>query len=591
MAQLPNGWRYADEEDENPQNAPVSGWRPATEADAREDDDRNWYQRIQARTQGAMYDALRTGSAVLGAVNRTSGDGPLDQIGSAALSGLQSYTDRAANVFRPEGAAPEIAASDGDMLRQGYTYGGSDEIEAALDATLFEAFRGLRGDQFRPGEAFSSTQQRLGEGQDRFRAENPGRAATAEIAGAVASPVNRVLGPLASGARTLGGAAVRGAGVGGGAGAAYEALSENGDIEDRFEAAWRGLLVGAASGGALNPVFHLFGRALQPRRISSADRVVRGSGDELAQSSDDAVSAAYTQAFQGEPRLTPGASNRLAAQARRTLREHSPRAMEVDAASGPAGRVRSLYDDYIADMIDNATSLRDLDTTISELQRAAGRGERAQAARRLARALKQTAREFGDGDVIGPRGRAALDDLFTARELARRNFIVQDIQEILRTTPRDIGQNQAGSIRAALRRLAKKAERMGASPDEIAMINDAANGSVARNLFSLLGHFSPTRLGGMADIPMVGGAAALGSPGIALGAGALIGGGFGAQLSANAMARSSAQQAARRIMAGTAPSAVSGNRAAVPAVSAQIESQRRPNGLIGSRRREVEPRR
>lgn len=572
---LPAGFRVVhDPEDQ--EGALPPGFRVVSQ--------QNPLQRAIAGAHDAAYDALRVGSVGIDALQRSGGR---ESIAGPVLGATRSAFDRAANIVRPEGATPRISAGDADLVRQGASFGASDEFEAGFDATVGELARSMRGDRLRPAEAHDQTLDALQAGVATEREARPNRAMAMELTGAVASPVNRALGPLATGSRTLGGALARGASVGGGAGGAYGFLSEDGDLEDRFDAAWKSALAGAAIGGPLNAAAHRLGAASRRPTPSAADQSLPRNITRAARQGGQAVGDAYERAFVGDPRLRAGDANRLARRARQTLAEHSPAALGDEAGGRASARIQALYDDNIATMIDESVTLRDVDLILTDLQSAKGKGPAAQAARRLGRTIKDALGEVAEDAALDEETRSAIRSLFAAREMARRNFITQDIARLLERSPRDIGQNQASTIRAGLRRIAERAAKMGASPDEVAMIERAANGSAMRNMFSLLGHFSPTRIGGMVDVPLAGGALAMGNVPLAAGAGGLMAGGFASQLAANQMARGAAAGAARAIAAGRAPAVIGGSRAFVPAAATPAEEARRRamqrRGLIGRR--------
>lgn len=194
------------------------------------------------------------------------------------------------------------AASPANLAVRGFTAGFSDEIAGAADA----AGAMLPGGQS-PGEAYRTTRDAIRSTNEAYAAENPGKALTAELGGALAGGigVGAGAGRAVPGALRLAGKGVglvpattrlgrlgQAVGAGAASGALAGAGGAEGDVQDRLRGAGIGAAGGAAAGGALAGVSALGGAVarrvgLGPRAPQSAmGRVQAALGGTTA---DDAA--------------------------------------------------------------------------------------------------------------------------------------------------------------------------------------------------------------------------------------------------------------------------------------------------------------
>lgn len=144
---------------------------------------------------------------------------------------------------------------------QGLTYGGADEAEAALRAApqaAYENIAGLfTGEQATPvADIYSKNLGDIRQSQAQYAAENPWESAMFQGAGAIASPINKLLAP-AKGIGTIAEGVMSGAKAGGLAGF----LSGEGGVGERAKQGARDALTGGVVSGALTTGAKAVGKA------------------------------------------------------------------------------------------------------------------------------------------------------------------------------------------------------------------------------------------------------------------------------------------------------------------------------------------
>ena len=174
----------------------------------------------------------------------------------------------------------DFVSGFGDVVDQGWSVGGSDELGSAIQAgarKLTNALTGSSDESF--GELYDARLQQKQGDLSQFRKDYPVASIVGEIAGAAPTAA---LGGAAAGMSKL--PALAKALIGGGAGgAAYGGLSAEGDLSDRANSAVIGGALGAGLGGAGAGI----SKAIAGRTAKRAgDKTIEGAAslDDLRQS-------------------------------------------------------------------------------------------------------------------------------------------------------------------------------------------------------------------------------------------------------------------------------------------------------------------
>ena len=202
--------------------------------------------------------------------------------------------------FLPQPAQPgmvergmDFVSGFGDVLDQGWSVGGADELGSAIQAgarKLTNALTGSSDESF--GELYDARLQQKQGALSQFREDYPVASIVGEIAGAAPTAA---LGGAVAGMSKL--PALAKALIGGGAGgAAYGGLSAEGDLSDRTNSAVIGGALGAGLGGAGAGI----SKAIAGRTARRAgDKTIEGAAslDELRQAAQ--ANYAVADAAQG----------------------------------------------------------------------------------------------------------------------------------------------------------------------------------------------------------------------------------------------------------------------------------------------------
>ena len=297
-------------------------------------------------------------------------------------------------------------------VASGITGGFADEIAAGLDAPFVAGYRSLvEGQPFDMGKAYDDRVSAYRGDLESFREENPGSALTAEIGGAVASPINKFLLPWATAAK---GASLleKGARVAG-TGAAYGGLWGAGNAEgnpmERLPEAAMGAAVGAGAGVVMTPAIN----GVMSIGRKGLDRILSGVGGLSA--AERKVAALIKNIGDGDLR----AGTRIVLQ---EMKRQGPDAALVDAtgiggqklgraAANVPGQGAQIADDFVA-------------------QRTAGRGERFRSA---GNKLAPSKEPMQFADDIDAAAKMASDDLYKSAYKANQMVESPEINRILDT--------------------------------------------------------------------------------------------------------------------------------------------------------------
>ena len=217
---------------------------------------------------------------------------------SQSLDFLKFAADAGDTISYEAETSPTVGGDVGGVARgalQGLTLGFGDEIVAG-GAALGRKM--LQGDNRDMGDIY---QQELGRERARigeFRETDPTKAIVSEIAGGIAMPLGAT--------KTIGGAALTGAGMG----AVAAAGTSEGDLMDRVVA----MPVGAALGGLVGGTFGVIGKGLEETikgRISKKAAEQIASGAKTASQIKSEAQAAYRAAGNSGVQITPQAFERL----------------------------------------------------------------------------------------------------------------------------------------------------------------------------------------------------------------------------------------------------------------------------------------
>lgn len=279
---------------------------------------------------------------------------------------IRAHMDSAGPAQQQSQNAPE--ASLGDTLLGGYAkaadgvlMGFADEAQGVFQALPRAAYNAYQGKDFDLGKAYEEGRDSFRGLSKNFQENNPVAGTALEIGGAVVSPVNKVLGPLAVAGKTAG--TVERVGRLGSTGGLYGALfgagNAEGSLGDRLEGAGEGALIGAVAGTVLAPaVMGLFklGRASAQRILSGFQNLTaaeRKVAHEIAKLGDGDLQAGILKI---EERLKAGGKDTAIADVGGIGLQRQAR-----AAANVPGPGSQIADDFVA-------------------RRVAGRGDRFRAA-------------------------------------------------------------------------------------------------------------------------------------------------------------------------------------------------------------------
>jgi hypothetical protein len=244
--------------------------------------------------------------------------------------GPTGYDAALSDARKRAGATPGLVRS----FTQGVGYNFTDDIDANLAAAETAVNNALGGGLFgkksyTPQQARTAVLQAEREAATDYARRNPGMSAMGTVAGALLSPVNKVVAPVATAAR-LGKAApaVAGALAGGVAGAG----------DDGASGAFKGALAGAAFGQALPMAFNAGMRVAAP----AVQRAVNALPANVRNAMDAGVNAAAQNRAARlnlpppppRPAVTPPAGTQAEIKTARALQN----AIDRDAAAGVAFR-------------------------------------------------------------------------------------------------------------------------------------------------------------------------------------------------------------------------------------------------------------
>jgi hypothetical protein len=165
---------------------------------------------------------------------------PADPAAAAALKDARAYQKKGG-----------VVTQAADALMSGRTLGFSDELAGGIEAARTGLLNAVgKGPGYTAADAYRATRQAMQESAVDYRAQHPVAATGLTITGALKAPLMKAAGGLITGAESLGGAALRSAGVGAGYGAVTGAGTTDGGLIDRSKGAGVGLIAGGAMGAA-----------------------------------------------------------------------------------------------------------------------------------------------------------------------------------------------------------------------------------------------------------------------------------------------------------------------------------------------------
>lgn len=257
------------------------------------------------RKQYPAYDSMSDAELAYRLYKKFYSDKPLvgyaKDIGfdkSQSLDFLKFAADAGDTISYEAEAQPTVGGDVGGVARgafQGLTLGFGDEIVAggaALGRKMLQSDNRAMGDIYQ--QELERERARIGE----FRETDPTKAIASEIAGGIAVPFGAT--------KTIGGAALTGAGMG----AVAAAGTSEGDLMDRVAA----MPVGAALGGVLGGAFGAIGKGAEE---AIKGRLTKKAAEEIASGAKSAsqikaeAQQAYRAAGSSGVQITPQAFERL----------------------------------------------------------------------------------------------------------------------------------------------------------------------------------------------------------------------------------------------------------------------------------------
>lgn len=361
------------------------------------------------------------------------------------------------DVRLPPGDDAETAARSGV---QGYTFGAGDNIVGGGAALLHSA---MRDDGRSLGNLYQGYRGQAQEQLERGRDENPYVAYPAEVAGAVLSPINKLLpgGRAQSTAGRVGEGALAGS-IGG---------TVYGGLEDEsVMGAMEGGAFGALAGGALPLMLRPFQGAGTESVRRFADRAptlddLRGQADALFAQGDNAVMprAGLTQA-------APSIAGQAARQG-----------MDEMLTPQSARAVSRIADE--AANVDPNISFRDLDILRRQAQVPASNMQN-----RTESAIGSQLVDQID-DIIEQSDPALGGAISKARDLWGRMRRTEQINKAI-ASAEDTASGYENGLRIEFRKILKDPKkRRGFSPDEIAAMERVSRGTAVSNILRQVGRF------------------------------------------------------------------------------------------------------
>lgn len=420
-----------------------------------------------------------------------------------------------------------------DAFTQGVTFGFGDELTAVESALLGKTPEGGMFDYSLPiSERYQRALDAERAQQKAFSERHPVASTSAEIAGAVVNPVNRLL-PVSGVARGAAGGALYGGLYGAGSGE---------DAEGRLTGAAYGAILGGGTGAATGAVGRMLGRTRANVPATSTQlKQQAGAAYRRAEDAGVIISRDSWRTF------SDGVRNEMA-------KEGIDQALEPRALAA-LNRLTEV-DDHVT--LEGAEILRRV------LSRAADSPNRAE--RRLAMIMMEKLDDYignlQPGDILAGPAQTAVASLKEARSLWSRASKSEIVERAVERARNRAGQYSISglenSLRTEFRQIAQNERTMRRfSPAEREAVRRVAQGTSLNNMLRLLGKFAPTgpiSLGGAAYIGGI-----LAGP---LGAALAVGTGGAARIGARAMTGRAARVAGEVMRAG---GPLYGNRPLLPA--------------------------
>ncbi len=414
--------------------------------------------------------------------------------------GAVSPTQRRANADaqRRASSTPGLVRS----LNNGFLFnaaGNLDALGAAAETGIHNAFAHATGQPdsgYGMGEAFNAVRGAEANATNAFAQAHPVRNVAANIAGAVANPVNKLAASYVGRAGSLGGAVARSAATGGGIGAAYGAGGTQ-PGQSVTQNAQQGAAIGAATGAAAPVVARAAGAV-----VGGASRAL-GRGQPNSQPVVDALRQAKTAAYQAVDDMgvaySPDAAKSLASGITDELS-----AANISPARHP--KAFSMLQDVQSRLNSGQPiTLTDLDQLRQVVSRdvAGLRGPDNAAERFMGRKIISNIDEFVDSagpeQMINGDAQDAASAIAKARDLNARYRKVSTVQDAvdsakLRAASTGSGGNANNAIRQNLRRFidptsGKRIQNL--TPDEQNALQTAVTGTQTQNLLRQVGKLSP----------------------------------------------------------------------------------------------------
>ncbi len=421
--------------------------------------------------------------------------GPWEKYGSQPVETTQKPWERYAQDVTPtEGIGRTIF----DQAMQGGTFGLADEVSDVIGAGIASAVTGEPYGQLL-GDARSLTAER----QARQWEQNPGTSIVANLAGGLTTGV---AGAAKAGATKTGAAVgnflrsgnlparmAKGAATGAASGGLYGFGSGQG--EERWSEAGEGALLGTVGGAAIPAAVAGLRNANTRTIVPGADEIRKRASEfySKAEKHGGSFSPEFTNKFiQGVARILPQTEEGATVAGQNIVNDIAER---VGNLRGKNMSLKGIHevDKYLGGRVQALLK--------------AGEDEQAYGLRSMQGLLRNMVNDTGN-DIYLSGGREGIEAINEGRKLFSAAYKLDDIEDIIKYA--DTYKSPTTAIQTGFRRLAKNAEQMGYSADEIALLDKASRTNGVTDALSTFGSRLNAIGGGLIGGP-VGGVLGLGT--------------------------------------------------------------------------------